>query len=55
MRPLVILDRYAWDSDIGDVGAWLHNIDQGVRAALAAYEVARTRFLTAARDDLGRR
>jgi hypothetical protein len=52
---LVILDRYAWDSDIGDAGAWLHNIDKGTRAALAAYEEARTRFVAAARDDLGRR
>lgn len=52
---LVVLDRYAWDNDIQDAGAWLHNIDKPFREALAAYNAARTRFVPAARDDLGRR
>lgn len=52
---LLILDRYAWDSDVRDPGAWLHNVDKETRAALAAYESTRTRFVAAARDDLGQR
>jgi hypothetical protein len=54
-EALVVLDRYAWDSDIKDVGAWLHNIDKPFRTAAAAYDEARARFVTAAREDLGRR
>lgn len=54
-EALVVLDRYAWDSDIRDAGAWLHNIDKPFRAAAAAYDQARMQFVAAAREDLGPR
>lgn len=52
---LVALDQFAWDSDIQDAGAWLHNIDKPFWKAIASYEEARGRFVVAARDDLSGR
>lgn len=52
---LVALDQFAWDGDIGDAGAWLHNIDKPFWKALGAYEKARTAFVAVAREDLDRR
>ncbi len=54
-NALVALDQFAWDSDIQDAGASLHNIDKPFWKALAAYEEARARFVVAAREDLDRR
>jgi hypothetical protein len=54
-EAVVALDRFAWDSDIQDAGAWLHNIDKPFWKALGTYDQARARFVAAARDDLDRR
>lgn len=52
-EALVVLDRYAWDSEVRNPGEWLNLVDKPTRAALATYDAARTRFIADARDDLG--
>lgn len=54
-EALVVLDQFAWDSDIQDAGAWLARTNKPFWRVLAAYSEARTRFVVAARDDMGRR
>jgi hypothetical protein len=49
----VALDRFAWDDEVQNPGASLDQMDAPMDEKLAAYDVARTRFLAAAKGDLG--
>lgn len=52
-EALVGLDRFAWDDEIQNAGAWLNEVDAPMNEALASYELARKRVVDAAKIDLG--
>lgn len=51
-EALVALDRYAWNADEHPQD-WTRRVDAPMDVAIAAYDAVRTRFLAAAKDDLG--
>ena len=51
-EALVKLDRFAWNAD-DDPGAYINRTDKPMDEAIAPFDAARGRFLTAAKADLG--
>lgn len=52
-EALVGLDRFAWNAATSHPREWIDRVDKPMDEALAAYDAARTRFLDAAKKDLG--